>query len=198
MSGKWFGWCERDAMRRAVFLDRDDTLIENGSLPWERVGAPRGDLCDPAWVRLLPGAAEGCRVLAGAGYALVVVTNQGLVARGVGTLEDVERTNRRMVELLREGGVPGLAGIYVCPYHPRGTVAPYNVEHEWRKPAPGMILSAARELDLDVSGSWMVGDSARDVEAGIASGIARERCLLVGPSREIPGLLEAARRIVGS
>ncbi|MCC6971598.1 MAG: hypothetical protein IT434_15410 [Phycisphaerales bacterium] len=91
-------------MRPAVFLDRDDTLIQNAELPWDRGGTPRGDLCDPAWVRLLPGVAEACRMLAGAGFALVVVSNQGLVARGVGTLEDVERTNRRMLDLLSEGG----------------------------------------------------------------------------------------------
>src|SRR5699024_198554 len=129
-------------MRRAVFLDRDDTLIENRAVT---AGTPYpGDLFDPELVRLLPGVADGCRRLQEAGYALVVVSNQGGVARGACTVEQVEATNGRLVALLRAAGVE-LDGMYYCPYHPNGVVSPYNVEHEWRKPSPGMFLEAARE-----------------------------------------------------
>ena len=191
-------------MRRAVFLDRDDTLIANASLPWEAMGVARGDLCDPERVELLPGVREACRALADAGHLLVVVTNQGLVARGVGTLDDVERTNQRMIELLSEGWVSSaggpIAGVYVCPYHPKGTVAPFNVEHPWRKPSPGMVLQAARDLEIDLTRSWLVGDAERDVACGRAAGIPAERCLrvggVVGGGREFAGLLDAARRIL--
>lgn len=185
-------------MRRAIFLDRDDTLIENRDLPWDVIGAPRGDLCDPAFVRLLPGVREACEHMANAGYALVVVTNQGLVARGVGTIEDVERTNARLHELLTVGGRRLIERIYSCPFHPGGTVAPFNRDHPWRKPAPGMILAAASELGLDLSQSWLVGDAARDIEAGRAAGVPAERCLLVGTSGDLPDLGAASRVILGS
>lgn len=185
-------------VRPAVFLDRDDTLIENRELPWPRIGTPPGDLCDPAFVRLLPGVREACEQLVNAGYALVVVSNQGLVARGVGTLADVTRTNDRVLELLTPQTTRRslIERVYFCPYHPKGTVAPFNVEHPWRKPAPGMILEAARELRLDLSRSWLVGDAPRDIEAGRNAGIDTDRCLLVGPGRDLPDLAAATRVIL--
>lgn len=185
-------------MRAAVFLDRDDTLIENAALPWAEIGTPRGDLCDPHYVRLLPGVLEACTTLAQAGFALVVVSNQGLVARGVGTLADVEKTNQRVASLLESNGKPLIERFYVCPYHPNGRVEPFAREHPWRKPSPGMILAARDDLGLDLARSWMVGDAIRDVEAGRAAGIAPDRCLRVGPSLPLPSLLEASRVILGT
>lgn len=187
-------------MRPAVFLDRDDTLIENRELPWSEIGTPPGDLCNPAYVRLLPGVQAACKRLVSAGFVLVVVSNQGLVARGVGTLADVNRTNERMLGLLTSepSGRPLIERVYVCPYHPKGTVPPYNVEHPLRKPAPGMILQAAEELGLDLDRSWLVGDAPRDVEAGRAAGIDAARCLLVGPGRELPDLRAATRVILAA
>lgn len=179
-------------------MDRDDTLIENAALPWERIGTRRGDLCDPAWVRLLPRVREACASLVSAGFPLVVVTNQGVVARGGGTIADVERTNDRMLELLTVGGKRLIERVYFCPFHPEGTVAAFAQEHPWRKPAPGMILDAARELGLDIGRSWMVGDGQRDIEAGLAAGIVPERALLIGRGRAIAGLDAAARVILAS
>lgn len=165
------------AKRAAVFLDRDDTLIANRDVT---AATPHpGDLCDPALVRLLPGVAEGLRRLHRAGFALVVVSNQGCVARGVCTIEQVEACNRRMRELIRaEAGIE-LDGVYYCPYHPKGGVAPFNTEHLWRKPAPGMILAAAADLGLDLSRSWMIGDSPRDAQAAMAAGVDAARAVLV-------------------
>ncbi len=183
-----------------MFLDRDDTLIENRDLPWARIGAPAGDLCDRAFVRLLPGVRDACERLVNAGYVLVVVSNQGLVARGVGTLADVTRTNERLLELLSPAppGRPLIERVYVCPYHPKGSVAPFNVEHPWRKPAPGMILEAVRELGLDLARSWLVGDALRDIEAGRNAGIDEGRCLLIGPGENLPDLAAATRVILGA
>ncbi len=163
--------------RAAVFLDRDDTLLANREVT--AASAWPGDLVDPALVRLLAGAAGACRRLRDAGFALVVVSNQGAVARGRCTMTDVEAVNGRMRALLRAEGVE-LDGVYCCPYHPEGTVPPYNVEHPWRKPSPGMLLSAAGELGLDLGRSWMVGDAQRDSEAAVRAGIAPQRALLVG------------------
>lgn len=165
-------------MNPAVFLDRDDTLVDNRRAT---AHTPHpGDLIDPSLVRLLPGAGEACAALA-ARFPLVVVTNQGGIAQGLCTHADVEAVNDRLRELLRAYGVR-LAGVYYSPNRPppAGLVAPYHTPHPWRKPGPGMLLAAARELGLDLSRSWMIGDAARDIEAGVAAGLPRAHCLLIG------------------
>lgn len=181
-------------MHPAVFLDRDDTLIEANSLPPPPPPAAPGDLVDPALVRLLPGVHTACMRLHAARFKLVIISNQGVVARGGLTIAGVERVNDAVRGLL-----PGLIdAVYFCPYHPRGTVEPYAREHPWRKPGPGMILAARDELDLDLARSWLVGDAARDIEAGIAAGIAAERCLRIGPGQQLPDLLRATDRILAT
>ena len=140
----------------AVFLDRDDTLIRCNGL------APGNDLGDPALVEPLPGAVEACRRLKDAGFLLVVITNQGGVARGRYSEQDVERVHERINTVFE-----GVFGAFrACPYHPKGTVPKYAREHPWRKPSPGMILDAAQELNIDLARSWTVGDKERDAAAG--------------------------------
>ncbi len=155
----------------AVFLDRDNTLIAND-----------GDLGDPAQVRLLEGVADGLRRLREAGHRLVVVSNQGGVARGRFTEADAEAVNRRLAELADEaaGREDLLERFYICPYHPQGTVDAYRREHPWRKPQPGMLLQAARDLDLDLQRSWLIGDQPRDIAAGRAAGC---RTVLISPQQ---------------
>ena len=143
-------------MQPAVFIDRDDTLIAND-----------GDLGDPAGVVLLEGSAAAVRRLHHAGYLLVVVTNQGGVARGRYGERDVEAVHDRLHHLL---GTDVPIAFRFCPYHPRGTVERYTREHPWRKPAPGMLLDAAETMPIDLSRSWMIGDQVRDAEAGRAAG----------------------------
>lgn len=143
---------------KAVFLDRDDTLIEDP-----------GYLNDPAQVKLLPGVELAIRSLHQAGYKLIVVTNQSGIARGMLTEATLELIHAEMRRQLAEKGAH-LDAIYFCPFHPEGTVEPYGVESELRKPQPGMLLQAARELELDLSASWMVGDGPRDIEAGLRAG----------------------------
>jgi len=155
--------------RPAVFFDRDDTLIRCNDIN------PDGDLGDPALVRLLPGADQATSLLHRAGYVLIVVSNQGGVARGKYTLEDVRRVNDRVNELL--SGL--IHAFYVCPWHPRGLVPEFTREHPWRKPQPGMILQAALDHDLDLARSWLVGDALRDIQAGRAAGC---RTILLGAS----------------
>lgn len=191
-------------MRAAVFLDRDDTLMEANSLPAPPPPAKAGDVVDPALVRPLPGAAAACRALREAGFALVIVSNQGVVARGGATCETVESVNARLRELLereahwdRAAG-PLIEAVYYCPHHPRGAVPEFTREHPWRKPAPGMILAAAADLGLDLSRSWFIGDAPRDIEAGRAAGIPADRCLLVGPDAPLRGVADAADRILRS
>lgn len=168
-------------LRAAVFLDRDDTLIAARSLSAPPPPAAPGDLVDPDLVRPLPGTVEACGRLSRAGFALIVVSNQGVVARGGAGPATIAAINRRLRELfVSPQGGPLLEAVYWCPFHPKGGGGCFTREHDWRKPGSGMIRSAAAELGLDLSCSWLIGDARRDIEAGIAAGIAPEQCLLVG------------------
>ena len=139
--------------RPAVFLDRDGTIIVD-----------RMRLTDPHAVVLLPGAADGVRRLNEAGIFTVVVTNQAVIARGMATKAMVEAANGRMQDLLEAEGAH-IDAIYYCPDHPD-----FSAICECRKPAPGMLLQAAEEHDLDLEGSFMVGDWWADIGAGEAAG----------------------------
>ena len=136
----------RPVLRRAVFLDRDGTLIQE-----------RDYLADPEVVSLLPGVPEALHLLTGAGFALVVVTNQSGIARGLYTLDDYHAVARRLDEELGRTGVE-LDATFFCPHHPDLT-GPC----ECRKPGTGMYVRAARELGLDLAGSYFVGDRQKDV-----------------------------------
>ncbi len=162
----------------AVFLDRDNTLIAND-----------GDLGEPDGVRLIDGVAEGLKALREAGYRLVVVTNQGGVARGVFTEDDVDSVHQRIATLVDDaaGAQELVSRFYYCPYHPEAKIDAYRLDHPWRKPRPGMLLQAARDLNLDLAHSWMIGDAARDVEAGRSAG-----CRTVLVSSE-PRVIERAK-----
>ncbi|MBL8991145.1 MAG: HAD-IIIA family hydrolase [Phycisphaerae bacterium] len=179
--------CVRPA---AVFLDRDDTLIDTTAAT--QGTDHQGDLGDPDLVRLLPGVADSLALLDRAGFALVVYSSQGGVARGRYPLAAVEAVNDRLRSLLARAGVR-LAGAYACPFHPAGSVPRFAAEHPWRKPNPGMILTAASELDLDLALCWAVGDKPRDVESAVAAGIAPDRAILLGPGVDLPA---ATRRIL--
>lgn len=153
-------------MNAAVFLDRDNTLIHND-----------GDLGDPNEIRLIQGAASAVGSLCGLGYKVVVVTNQAGVARGKFTEQDVEAVHQRLREQVKASALAAnITHFYYCPYHPEAKVKQYKREHPWRKPNPGMLLQAAKDLDLDLSQCWMIGDQMRDVLAGAA---AKVRTILI-------------------
>ncbi len=141
--------------RPAVFLDKDGTLVED--VPYN---------VDPVRVRLMPGAAEGVAALHAAGFALVVVSNQPGVAFGLFGAGALEAVRLRLRDLLEQAGAP-LAGFFFCPHAPGPDRRPAC---GCRKPAPGLLIDAARDLHLDLASSWMVGDILDDVEAGRAAG----------------------------
>lgn len=145
----------------AVFLDRDGTLIEDVDY-----------LVDASQVRLIPSAPTALRRLNQAGLPVVVVTNQSAVARGLATERDVAAVHDHLRALLAARGAH-LDGIYYCPHHPEIGEAPYRRPCDCRKPLPGLLQQAARELNLDLAASVMIGDSLRDLEAGAAAGCGR-------------------------
>lgn len=185
-------------MPPTVFLDRDDTLIDTQGIT-AQVGRA-GDLFDPGLLtELMPGVGPALARLQHAGVRLVVFTSQGAVARGPGGLREVEQVMDKLRALLAAHGVR-LAGLYYSPHHPTGTVAPFNVEHPWRKPAPGMLLAAAAELGVDLATAFAIGDKPRDVEAARNAGIAPERTFLLrtsGEAGDCADVAEAADRILG-
>jgi len=161
---------------KAVFLDRDNTLIEDP-----------GYISDPKVVTLLPGVELALKSLTQCGYKLVVVTNQSGVARGLLTEETLEKIHAELRRQLSDRGAH-LDAIYHCPFHPEGTIEEYAKESDLRKPQPGMLQLGAKELDIDLSQSWMVGDSARDIEAGQRAGCKTIRVRSRPDHHATPGL----------
>jgi len=151
--------------RPAAFLDRDGTLNE---LVPDSSGIPESPL-RPADVRLVEGAAPAARRLAQAGFALVCVSNQPAAAKGKVSIEELYAVHERVLELLREEGV-NLDAFRLCLHHPEGVVPELAGVCACRKPAPGMLLDAAEELNLDLASSWILGDTDSDVIAGHAAG----------------------------
>jgi D-glycero-D-manno-heptose 1,7-bisphosphate phosphatase len=147
-----------DAGRRAVFLDRDGTVAEEV-----------GYVNHVSRVRLLPGSAAALRRIHTAGLLAVVVTNQAGVARDYFEEALVHQVHQRLKDLLAAEGAR-LDAIYYCPHHPREGAPPYRLECDCRKPRPGMLLRAAKELNIDLPHSYMVGDGMVDVAAGRAAG----------------------------
>ena len=153
--------------RPALFLDRDGVVVEEVHF-----------LHRPEDVRLVPGAA---RVLAAArrrGIAVVLATNQSGIARGFFGWEAFAAVQSRLEALLAGEGA-AFDMVLACPFHPDGD-PPYRREHPCRKPQPGMLLRAAERLGLDLGASWVVGDRARDLEAGRRAGCAGGLHVLTG------------------
>jgi D-glycero-D-manno-heptose 1,7-bisphosphate phosphatase len=138
-------------MRPAAFIDRDGTIIEEAGY------LDRFELIAP-----YPWSARAMRRLKDAGYALVVVTNQAGVARGYFDEAFVREAHQRLDAMLRAEGVD-VDGYYYCPHHPEGTIDEYRQVCDCRKPAPGLVRLAARDLDLDISRSFVIGDKWLDV-----------------------------------
>jgi len=145
--------------RAAIFLDRDGTLCEEV-----------GYVNHLSRSRLLPGSLEAIRMINQAGLLAVVTTNQSGVARGYFSQDLVEAVHAQLLSTISSEGAR-LDAIYYCPHHPSEGSPPWRAVCECRKPRPGMILRAAREHGIDLAGSYVVGDSVVDIEAGAAAGL---------------------------
>jgi D-glycero-D-manno-heptose 1,7-bisphosphate phosphatase len=138
-------------MNRALFLDRDGTIIEDP-----------GYLKDPDLVRILPGAAEALSALAAEGWKLIVVSNQSGVGRGIIAMEQMQAVQARFLEIMKAHAIP-IAGSYFCLHAP-------GQRCECRKPSAFLLEQAAREQRLDLRASWLVGDRETDILTGRNAG----------------------------
>ena len=145
-------------LRPAIFIDKDGTLLDD--VPWN---------VDPLKMRLAPGALDALRLFAWLELPLLVISNQSGVALGKFERHALDPVEARLRELAAEAGA-SFTGIYWCPHHPQGIVPEFTRVCECRKPAPGLLLRAAREHRIDLSQSWFIGDILDDVEAGHRAG----------------------------
>ena len=153
-------------MDKAAFLDRDGVINRK---------APDGQYVT-CWeeFHFLPGVTEAIAQLNGAGFSVIVVTNQRCVAKGLLTETDLESLHQRMADHLASAGAK-IDAIYCCPHELEPTCS-------CRKPAPGMLFDAARSRDLDLASSWMIGDSVADIQAGKSAGCRTARVWVEGPA----------------
>jgi D-glycero-D-manno-heptose 1,7-bisphosphate phosphatase len=144
--------------RKAVFIDKDGTLIPN--IPYN---------IDPGRITIEDETIEGLRILKDEGFLFIVISNQSGIAKGYFKEMDLEHVWNKISALLQRHEI-SIDAFYYCPHEPNGIVEQYAVECDCRKPLPGMILKAASQLKIDLSQSWMIGDILNDVEAGNRAG----------------------------
>ncbi len=177
-----------DKMKKTVFFDRDGTLIVNQHY-----------LNDPEKIVYLPFCFEALQLLRDQGFQFVMVTNQSGIAKGIVQVENMHEIHRHMLKRFGEHGIE-FAGIYFSPHAS-------DSDHEMRKPNAGMLLQAARELEVDFAKSWMVGDNMSDVEAGrragcrtilLAGGDLSKDSKFAKPDVEAPTLMAVAKAILAN
>ena len=162
--------------QKAIFLDRDGTINKYV-----------GFLRNIEQFELIDGVAEVIKKINQLGYLCIVVTNQPVIARGEVTVSELDEIHNKMETLL---GLKGayIDGLYYCPHHPHkgyeGEVVELKIECDCRKPKPGMLLEAAEDFNIDLNNSWMVGDGANDIKAGIAAGC---KTVLISEEKEFFG-----------
>lgn len=171
--------------QKAIFLDRDGTINKY-------VGFLR-NIDD---FELIEGVAEAIKLINQRGYLAIVVTNQPVIARGEVTWEELNEIHMKMATLLGKEGAY-VDGIYICPHHPdkgfEGERPEYKIDCDCRKPKPGLLLQAAKDFNIELSESYMIGDSHRDVEAGENAGV--KKSIKVEENNE-NGLLNIIKEII--
>ncbi len=145
---------------KTVFLDRDGTINKDEV----------GYINHPDDFILFPNAAKAIALLNRAGYLVIIVTNQSGIARGYYTFDDLERVHKKMHELLKKDDAH-VDDVIISPYHHEGTIEPWNIRHEDRKPGLGMFRQAQEKYDITLKDSFMIGDKYSDVAFGKKAGL---------------------------
>lgn len=153
-------------MHPSIFLDRDGVLIENRS----------NYIRDWSQVKIIPEAIRALSLPSIKKYKVVIVTNQSVVGRGLILLKTAQEINQRLIDLIHDHGGQ-IDGVYMCPHKPEDGCS-------CRKPLPGLLLQAAKDLSLDLQRSWMIGDAWSDVQAGEAAGMRGAILLKTGRGTE--------------
>lgn len=157
--------------QKAVFLDRDGTINKYV-----------GFLTKPEQFELIPGVAEAVKKINKSGYLAIVVTNQPVIARGDCTWEDLQEIHNKMETMLGRDGA-FVDAIYICPHHKdkgfKGERIEYKFDCDCRKPKPGLLLQAAKDFNIDLPQSMMIGDSDNDMLAGEAAGLHTSKCVRI-------------------
>jgi D-glycero-D-manno-heptose 1,7-bisphosphate phosphatase len=159
-------------MTPAVFLDRDGTILDE-----------LGYLTPASTIHVYPYSIDAIRLLTRAGYAVVVITNQGGIGLGLYDHAFVDRTHASLAARFEAGGA-SVSGWYYCPHHPEAVVAEFKSVCGCRKPATGLVTAAAHDLSLDLASSWVVGDQWRDIEVAHRTG-ARSILVRTGYGRSL-------------
>jgi len=160
-------------LNRAVFLDRDGVINE---LVYHQEQEVIDSPFTPGQFKLIPGVTQALRALHNDGYLTILVSNQPGIAKGHMTTRNFELIKQKMnSELIGDG--TELDGEYYCLHHPEAVVEKYRVQCDCRKPLPGLLFNAAREKNIDLKQSWIIGDNMSDIQAGKAAGC---RTILIG------------------
>lgn len=183
--------------RKAVFLDKDGTLIQD--IPYN---------VDTDKIVLEEGVVPGLRLLATHGFIFIIITNQSGIAKGYFTENEIVEVKRSLAKLFDEKGLPSFEDFYFCPHHPDGIISRFAYMCSCRKPAPGLLMRAAEDHHISLQHSWMIGDILNDVEAGNRAGC---KTILIDNGSEtewiddgfyrrpfyvVPNFLEAAKKII--
>ena len=169
--------------KRAIFLDRDGTINEEVGYI-ERLDR----------LVIIPAAFEASRLINLSGFRAVVITNQAGIAKGLFNETFVKQTNEHLQDSLKQKGA-AIDAFYFCPHHPTEGVSPYRLVCDCRKPAPGLFYQAARDMDIDLAASYMIGDRYRDLEAAhragvtgvlVKTGYGADVLENIGPDQETP------------
>jgi D-glycero-D-manno-heptose 1,7-bisphosphate phosphatase len=154
-------------LKKVLFLDRDGVI-----------NIDHGYVYRPDDFEFMPGIFDLVRHARSKGFSAIVVTNQSGIGRGYYTEEEFASLTQWMCHRFEDEDA-ALDHVFHCPYHPDATLEQYRAVHPWRKPAPGMLLAAAQQFDIDLPGSVLIGDRATDMQAAQAAGVGTK--LLLGP-----------------
>ncbi len=146
-------------MNKCVFLDRDGVLIKDV-----------GYLKNPDDIILLPNTVTALKNLKKVGFLLIIVTNQAGIAKGLFTVNDLEKVHKRLMGIYEDNNI-AIDDLYFCPHHKDGMVKPYNIGCSCRKPDTGMVTDSAEKFGIDISRSFMVGDKDSDILLAKNSGL---------------------------